>query len=375
MTVRFRHVVTLSAAAALVVGFAACDKSPTTPSRLPGPGQGPIPPPPVTTVRVELVAPSDVAPGESVQLTLNAVKSDGSVENVSGQATWTSGTDQVLGLTSTGLATGRAAGESLVTGRFANRTANRQLLVLPKGTFRLKGVIADDAAGIEGLGIENVGVTVIGGVGEGTTVFTKFDGSYALYGVAGQVRLHAKKDGYFNALQEVNVTQHASHNFAMTPERPRQKYDGTYELTISAAPCSFSRNIPEPARRRVYTADARQDGTRLTVTLKGADFIQTDGHGAGFSGILDGTESVKFTIGSAYYYYYYSHGYFDIVERFDNGAFVVGNGIASLRGTPERLSGTFSGTLAVSPRISAPFWPFGNNWCFASAHGFEMVRR
>ena len=375
MSVCFRGLVVVSAAAALVVGLAACDRTSTSP-RLTGPAPGPGAPPgsPVTVVRLELVAPSEIAPDESVQLTLNAIKSDGSVENVSAQAIWTSATQQVLTLTPTGVATGRTPGESLVSARHSNRAVNRQFMVLPKGTFRLRGVAAEDGSG--GLGIENVTVTVISGVGEGMTASTRFDGTYTLYGVAGAVRLHAKKEGYFNALQEVNVTQHSTHNFSMTSERPRERYDGSYTLTISAAtPCGFtSGGFPDAARRRVYTANVRQDGTRITVTLGDADFVQTAGHGAGFTGILQGTETIQFAIGSAYYYYYYSHGYFDVIERFGNGTFVVGNGTATLRGTPSRLSGNFNGALATSSRLAAPFWPFSAT-CYAPAHGMEMVRR
>ena len=58
--------------------FASCDKSPTSP-RPPEQGRS-TPVTTVTTVRIELVAPSEIAPGESVQLTANAIKSNGSVE-------------------------------------------------------------------------------------------------------------------------------------------------------------------------------------------------------------------------------------------------------------------------------------------------------
>lgn len=64
--------------------FASCDKNPTSPR----PPQQPGPSSPVTTVRLELVAPAKIAPGESVQLAANAIKSDGSVENVSSKTNW-----------------------------------------------------------------------------------------------------------------------------------------------------------------------------------------------------------------------------------------------------------------------------------------------
>src|SRR5262245_54945995 len=97
MTVRFRPLAAVTAAAMLVVGFAACDRGPENPIR-PGPPPTPPTPPttPVSIVRLDLVGPTEIAPHESVQLTLNAVKTDGSVENVTAQANWTSTVEQVV---------------------------------------------------------------------------------------------------------------------------------------------------------------------------------------------------------------------------------------------------------------------------------------
>src|SRR6476619_2228754 len=92
--------VAASAAIGVVLVLAACDKSPTSP-RPAEQGTSST----VTIVRLELVAPSEIAPGESVQLTANAIKSDGSVENVSGKAQWTTGLN--VEVSSTGLATGK----------------------------------------------------------------------------------------------------------------------------------------------------------------------------------------------------------------------------------------------------------------------------
>ncbi len=115
MPVQFRHL-ELSAAVGLALVFASCDKSPTGP-RTPEQGTSST----ATTVRLELVAPPEIALLESVQLTANAIKSDGSVENVSSQSLWTTGS--LPQLTSTGLATGRNVGEQVVSARFSGLSA------------------------------------------------------------------------------------------------------------------------------------------------------------------------------------------------------------------------------------------------------------
>lgn len=62
--------------------------------------QSPSSPTPVAPapglVRLELLAPDTIAPGESVQLTVNAIRSDSAVENVTAQAQWTSSNGGVL---------------------------------------------------------------------------------------------------------------------------------------------------------------------------------------------------------------------------------------------------------------------------------------
>ena len=157
----------LIAVTALVLGLVSCQKSPTRPS----------PSGPVTIVGLTLVVPSEMAPGETVQLIANATKSDGSVENMTGQAEWTVPSDAasaVLSVTATGLATGRERGEEVVTARFDGRTDQATIVVLPKGTFRLAGSVSEN-----GIGLEKATVTVISGVGEGLIAPTDARGYYA----------------------------------------------------------------------------------------------------------------------------------------------------------------------------------------------------
>lgn len=367
MPILSRYVAVI-AAMGLVLVFASCDgKSPTSPVPPPQPGQ----PAPVTVVRLELVAPSEIAPGESVQLTANAVKSDGSVENVSSQAQWAPTDSPVLQLSSTGLATGIKRGETFVSARFSGRGANARIFVLPKGTFRLAGNIKES-----GFGIENVTVTVIAGVGEGLTTLSGSGGSYVLYGVSGPVQIHLKKEGYRNDILQLAVTAHRTADFEIVADRPRKDYSGTYTLTISASPCGFTSGpFPDAAKSRVYTANVAQDGGRLTVTLSDADFIVTNGNGNRFFGFVDLTDTITFPIGATFdfYYYYYYSGHFDIVERFSATALMV-NGTVTARGTPALISGTLRGSILISRSASAPFLPYSSR-CPSNTHGFEMVRR
>jgi hypothetical protein len=356
--------VAVSVAIGLALVFVSCDKSPTSP-RPQEQGSSST----VTTVRMEVVAPSEIEPGESVQLTANAIKSDGSVENVSSQSQWTPTNSPVVQLSSTGLATGKDRGEQVVSARFSGRSANARIFVLPKGTFRLAGTVQES-----GFGLANVALTVTSGVGLGLTTFSGADGDYALYGVSGPVLIQLKKEGYLNSIQQIDVTAHSSHDFNMDPERPRQDYRGTYALTITAASeCrSSSGPLPDEATRRAYTANVTQDGMRLTVALTGADFIVTNGNGNRFFGFIDSTDTIAFPIGDPYYFAYYDEHY-QIVERFQGGALIVVGNVTA-RGERGLITGMMAGAILTSTRTSPLFHPYSGS-CYAQTHRFEMVRR
>jgi hypothetical protein len=344
---------------------------PTSPTRTTPPPTGPAAP---TIARLELDAPSRIAPGESVRLTATIVRSDDSREDVTAQAQWSVSNGDVVGISSAGVATARAIGEAIIRVSAQGRTASRLTFVLPPGTFRLDGRVVESglAAGIPG-----VTVTVISGVGEGLTALTTSDGRFKLFGVSGRVRLHAKKEGYVNRIEELDMPDHRVVSFEMLLEQPRPNLTGTYTLTLDAGACSSaSGSLPDAARRRSYTASLRQVGNKLSVTLSDADFIVADGHGNGFEGSVGASPAVSFSIGQGYYYYsyWYPSSKFDVVERFDADSALAVAGTVSARETPSGISGTLSGTLQLTRGTSPPFTSFSAS-CFSTAHGFDMRRQ
>lgn len=354
----------------LILGLAvaSCDDGPTRPSSTPaGPGG---PPPPAAVVRLEIAGPATIDPGGSAQLTANAIKSDGSVENVTAQAQWTSNNTNVLEFTSPGTAKANARGEAFVNVRYSNRSAGKQIMVLPSGTFRLNGQITES-----GLPLDGVTVSVIGGTGDGLTSVTNANGTYALYGVAGTVRLQAKKEGFDNLIREVDVTQNHSLNFEMIFNGERGNLSGAYALTLGSAGCN---SLPEQARQRSYLANVEQQGSRLTVRLSGADFILHNGRGDHFAGAIAHDSRVTFSIGDPLFYYYYYYYYlpteFDLIERLSATSALVVMGRVNATSNTTGISGTLSGLLGVTQGTAAPFTRLSSS-CFSSRHGFEMRRQ
>jgi hypothetical protein len=364
MAIQRRVIAAMLVAAAMVV-MSCGDNGPTRPA----PISSPPPPAAASVVRVEVEAPASMDPDASLQLKANAIKSDGSAENVTAQAQWSSSNTGVVEVSAAGVATARARGEANVIARYQSRSASARLLVLPAGTFRLTGQVADGSVALSG-----VTVTVLAGTGEGLSAVSDMTGAYAIYGVGGRVRIQAKKEGYDNALADLDVSNHVRLDLNLRFSGQRPDLNGSYTLTIEAVVCSgfAGAPLPEEARRRSYRATLNQDGANLEVRLSGADFIVTNGHGDRFGGIISG-DTVTFAVGDAYYYYSYYSGHFGLIERLSSsGAFLV-NGTVSAKADSSGIDGTLRGSVLISRGTTPPFTQFSNG-CFSSAHRFEMRR-
>jgi hypothetical protein len=319
-------------------------------------------------VRIEIAGPASLEPGGSAQLTANAIKADGSVENVTSRASWYSSNHSVVQFDAPGLASARARGEAFIHVNYDRKSASREVMVLPEGTFRVAGQVTDT-----GLPLDGVTVTVIGGPGDGLTTVTSKTGTYALYGVAGQVRLHAKKEGFVNKIEDLDVTAHRALDFEMSFGGERGSLSGAYELTLEASGCNA---LTGDARRRSYVATVEQHGPRLTVRLSGADFILINGRGDRFTGIVEQGGKITFAIGDAYYYYYYRYffGDFDLVERLNSTSALVVTGTVDATSSNAGISGTLNGRVALTQGVSAPFTKFAAN-CSSTSHRFDMRRQ
>lgn len=346
-----------------VCALLACDDNPTAPS------QNAPPPAAVSIIRLDLVAPEAIRPETSVPLTARALKSDGSTEDVTGQVQWSSSDTRVLHVASDGRATAGQPGEARVTATLEPRTASRDVLVLPEGTFRLRGDVRD-----AGIPLSGVNLVVIAGTGEGLTAETDGAGAFALYGVAGSVRIQGKKDGYHNLVADFHVARHDTVALSMAADGTRPRPTGAYTLSLTAASCQ--NGLRADARQRTYAASLEQQGTRVTVRLHGADFILTNGYGNAFSGVLHPDGRADFSIGNWGFYYY---GYFpflpaELVERLADGSTLLIAGFVQGRAEADRITGTLNGYFSVGSRSTPPFWP-NLTHCYSPEHRFDLRRR
>jgi hypothetical protein len=365
--VQLTSIVRASCTAVIVAGvLIACDNVPNQPSNPPSNPGGNQPPPQVTptVVRLELSGPESVAPGATAQFTLTAFYSDGSSQDRSSQGTWRTTNSNVLSISPGGVASGRARGEVVVTVSFSGRSATKTgVLVLPEGTFRLRGAVRD-----AGFGVPAARVEITEGPFSGMWTSTNSEGSYVFYGVAGDVELSVMRNGYQVTEQRFQVTGHQTFNVDLVLSGSREIVQGRYTLRATASGECQSR-LPADLRTRTYTADVVQNGPTLAVTLGGATFYRPSQSTAPLNKFNGRVEPgvVEFELYGGGYYYFYGYAP-EIAEQITATSLFSISGSARLTRTSTGYAGPLNGSFAT---MRTTF--FALDTCYAQQHGFELI--
>jgi hypothetical protein len=192
----------------LAVVTAACsDASPTRPGRAPL-GSGSAAP-----ARIELMTPETVTPGTTAPVALMAYFEDGSVRDVTGEASYASSNTGVLAFVAPGRLSAAALGEATISVTYVGLCVARLMFSLPTGTFRLIGTVTD-----AGIAVERAEVRVLSGAGRGLSTLTTAGGEYRLYGVAGDTRIEIRRDQHAIYAETIDIGEHTQHNVDLTPD-------------------------------------------------------------------------------------------------------------------------------------------------------------
>jgi hypothetical protein len=306
----------------LALLLAGCDQPPN----------GPSPPLVPHLARFEIVGPGSIAPGGTEQFRANALFSDGSQRDVTGEAAWTSENHSVVTVSPVGLASGNERGETEISAAYSQAVNTKRVFVVPPGTFKLSGRVLDGNVGVTGARVE-----VAAGSATGLSTVTQ-DGRFVLYGVSGQTQIRVSKEGYQPRTENLEVTDHRNLEIPLFLLRPPWDPSGRYTLTIAAAP-ECRTVLPEDAWLRRYTAVVQVDTDPrfANVTLQGADFVSSN-----FWFWLGriGETTVTFEVDS----YYYGPA---LVERLSSSRFLFIVGRAEVARSPAGLEGHFDGTLQL----------------------------
>jgi hypothetical protein len=152
------------------------------------------------SLAVTPVSPSVVA-GATQQFTAMGTFSDGTAQDLSTQVTWTSSSPSFATISSSGLATGVAAGTTTITAKSGSVTANAGLTVTaapsnapPAGTVQLSGTIAGDPSDSSAAGSQS-GATVYAQGQQSTGTTASSSGNFTLNinpGLSGTVLASSK---------------------------------------------------------------------------------------------------------------------------------------------------------------------------------------
>ena len=309
--------------------------------------------------------------GQTSQLTATAGFVSGASRDVTSETLWHSFNPEVATVSASGLLTAVTLGRALINASFTTwanpafqtRAMNREVLVLPSGTFIVRGRVNEPA----NLDIWNARVEVVDGPQAGRFTMTNSFGLYELYGLSGDIRVTVTKEGYIAQTKSVAMTQDRVLNFEILPAVAPTAMAGNYRLTFTASQRCASQLVEE-ARTRIYSARINQDQARVDVLLSDANFVPSAGSGNAFQGRIE-ANSVTFSSGDWYSY--------DVVEQLGPTTYLAIWGTATATVTLPTISGGFNGSMEL---WEAPdgFYAMGRRQvasCSASDHQFTFTRQ
>jgi hypothetical protein len=184
--------------AVALAGLAGCDRSKSTlPTAPTAPPVTPPTPPPSAPIlsRVSVTGKTSfTSVGDTAQLTAIAAMSNGTTQDVTGEASWKSSDPSVFSVSPTGLVTVVRFGLVFVSATYQSKIAGLSIQATPAGSFIVSGRLREPGAG----GI--AGATVHES-GSGITVSTDEFGEYSLGGLT-TAHLSFDKDGYERVMLE-----------------------------------------------------------------------------------------------------------------------------------------------------------------------------
>ena len=288
---------------------------------------------------ISISGPAEIAPGSVTQFTATGRYADGSTQDITSNVSWGTADSTTLRHSGSGRFEAVRAGETRV---FASSStpgsfASMVVLILPPGTFKLSGTIRDSSGTVDGVEVE-----VVSGTGSATKTTSRYDGKYALYGVAGDIRLRATSRGYDAEELTATVSGHTVRDFTLKTSTQIVDVAGEWKLTISTS-SACSSLWPEALRKRDVSATITRDGTRLNIKFHGPTVVATSGSPGRIAG-----SAFSMTLDFDYYYYY---GISGLRERLGQTDWL-------------RITGTFLGTAessVITGNLSGSFHYFITN--------------
>jgi hypothetical protein len=345
-------------AVALALTFGACDE-PTRPTSLPTGSEL------SSKLRsINVGGRTALAPGETVQFSVTGQYVDGSTRDLTHAPglSWQTNNPGIIAISPSGMVTALAVGGATITVSFGGKTGVKPgIVVLTPGTYRLIGTATAN-------GVPLFGVRVIVTTGTSAGMVTTANPHYTFWGVSGDTEILATKEGYRETRTRIMVTKDPERlDVELRPLLSEGSVEGIYTLTVTA-PLECGAALPEAARVKTFTAVLSQEGSRVTATLEGANFLTWNSRVYNsFNGSLAGNQ-LAFYIGEGNYYEWP-----DVSQYLTPPAFYFLGGSVTTSISPRGLEGTLTGTLGVGEYNDFRFIERAS--CHSTGHRFELVRK
>ena len=342
----------LAALLSLVI-LAACGDPPTSPS---SPGGV------VASVRIE--GPASMPPGTSMQLRLIATFADGRTTDVASEAAWFTNNASVLSFPSRGLAAAKERGEASIGAQYQRHFAQFRIFVLEDGTYRVSGRVTESSSGLPGARVD-----VVSGTGAGQSATTGSSGTYALYGLAGDVQLDVTLDGFARERRSIVVNAHTTVDVELLTLVEPSDLRGEWRLTLTAAPeCPPS--FPPNAGTRSYVVTIGQSGTVLEVQVKSPPIIDSDMQLSGR--VVNRTVTISLPMDD-FYYPFYGIRFYALVESLGNRFLAIaGTGRGDRVGN--EVAGAFDGEFSLYRNHDFGSVRNQDSSCHSRNHSFRLER-
>jgi hypothetical protein len=268
----------------MVTGLAGCGGTPVAP-----------PPPPPTITGVSLAGITDPAvAGQTVQLEATATFSDGTTQKVTSQASWTSSSDAVATVSSTGMVTFVSAGEVDLRATYRATTGTTHVTVVPIIVrYALDGVVSDAA---NKRGVQNARVEILDGPNAGRSTQTDGTGAYRIADIAaGRITIRVTHPSFETSERSVTLSADTRLDIAIRARVDVTGFYGTFNVkfTIAEQTCQFP-ITPGPNGQLILSGRPDGGNFQAKIVERGtsrtyAGVMQSDGRFTGnASGLLPG---------------------------------------------------------------------------------------
>lgn len=298
---------------------------------------------PSQSLVVSIHGPSLIQPGSQAHFTLTATRSDGTIEDVTSQATWHATPLDVMSVTAPGTIVGLVNGQATVIAVYEQHPATLAVVVLaPDASFRVSGSVST----VHGSSIR--GATVTATAGETTIAQTQTDlsGLYAFPSLAGRITLQASFADATSMPKPLTVTSDTPNvNFSMSPPFANVNIAGSWIATFTPAP-DCAALLPADTRQRTYALLVTPTNTTPTAT-----FYTSPGSGVPLAFEVDvfGSE-VSILISNLDYYGVLTGG---ILDRLSPTRWLNLFGTIELTATPSTMAGVFNGEFDYYETLAA----------------------